>query len=147
MRLLERRFTVNVPPERAWSHLVRVEAWPSWARHIRRVDASPPGPLGPGSSGTIRLANGIRSTFRMESFEPGRRWLWSGPFLWLTVRYDHRFEARSDGATELVFTVEGEGFGAGSLGRLFAAVYARNLDRAIPRLVAELEAAEDGSGA
>jgi hypothetical protein len=36
----------------------------------------------------------------------------------------------------------GEGFGAGVFGRVFAAIYARNLDRAIPSLVRELETQE-----
>jgi len=35
--------------------------------------------------------------------------------------------------------LDGEGFGVGVFGTLFAAIYAVNLDRAIPRLVAEVE--------
>ncbi len=38
----------------------------------------------------------------------------------------------------ITFTVEGAGVGVNIVGRLFAAVYARNLDRAIPRLQALL---------
>jgi hypothetical protein len=39
----------------------------------------------------------------------------------------------------ITFTVEGAGVGVDSIGRLFASVYARNLDRAIPRLQALLQ--------
>ena len=43
--------------------------------------------------------------------------------------------------TRLVWTVAAEGRGVAFLGRLFAAGYARNLDRAIPNLQRELDKA------
>ncbi len=139
VRLLERRFTVKVPVEKAWAHLERVEHWPSWARHIRRIDLRPQGPLGVDSEGTIRLINGIRSTFRVEELNAGSNWRWVGPFLWITVHYDHQFKRTGPEESEIGFVLDGEGFGAGVFGRLFAAIYARNLDRAIPNLIKELE--------
>jgi hypothetical protein len=81
----------------------------------------------------------VKSTFRMEELDPGRSWKWAGPFLWITVHYDHRFRSLGPRETELTFSLEGEGPGVGVLGPIFAAVYARSLDRAIPRLVEELE--------
>jgi hypothetical protein len=52
VRLLERRFRVRAPLEKAWAHLEKVEQWPSWAQHsnpncfrypgvIESVSASP----------------------------------------------------------------------------------------------------------
>ena len=143
MRVLERRFAVKAPIERAWHHLEQVESWPAWARHIRRIELRPPGALGADSAGAIVLTNGIRSTFRMEELRPGESWKWAGPFLWLTVHYDHRFTAVGAGETEIAFLLDVEGFGAGLFGRLFAALYARNLDRAIPNLVARIEQGND----
>ncbi len=143
LRLLERRFTVDVAMEQAWTHLERVEEWPSWARHIRSIRLSPPGALTADTSGVIRLTNGVRSTFRMEALEEiegGRRWSWAGPFLGVTVHYDHRFTRLGPARTEIAFVLDGEGFGVGLLGRVFARIYARNLDRAIPNLIEELEA-------
>ena len=137
-RLLQRQFEVLVPLADAWRFLARVEEWPQWAAHIRRVDVTPPGDVGPGSSGAIRLRNGIKSTFRMQEFRPGTDWKWVGPFLWLTVHYDHRFEAVAPDRTRLTWTVDAEGLGASVLGRLFAAVYSRNLDKAIPALIASI---------
>ena len=139
IRLLERRFTVKVPLEKAWAHLERVEQWPSWARHIRRIDLQPQGLLGLESKGTIRLTNGVRSTFQMAELNPGKNWQWVGPFLWITIHYDHRFKRLGSEESEIVFVLDGEGFGVGVFGRLFAAIYARNLDRAIPNLIEELE--------
>lgn len=139
IRLLERRFTVRAPLETAWAYLERVEQWPTWARHIRSIDLRPQGPLTPGSEGSIRLRNGIRSTFRMTELNPGHNWMWVGGFLWMTVHYDHRFHRKGAEETEIVFVLDGEGVGARVLGRLFARIYARSLDRAIPNLIEELE--------
>lgn len=91
------------------------------------------------SQGTIYLTNGFRSTFRMEEFNADSNWKWVGAFLWLKVHYDHRFHRVGSGETEIHFTLDAEGFGVTVFGRVFAAIYARSLDRAIPKLIAELE--------
>src|SRR5262245_33680241 len=133
--LIDREFTVSVSRERAWQHLARVDQWPSWARHIKSIELRPERTLGPQSSGVIHLTNGIKSTFRVTEFNPDRNWKWVGPFLWLTIYYDHRFESISSRQTRLRFILEASGFGAGSLGRLFAWIYSRNLNKAIPLLI------------
>jgi hypothetical protein len=139
MRLLQRRFSVGVSTAKAWSHLAAVASWPSWARHIRNIELAPPGELTPQTAGVLRLTNGIRSTFRMTELNPGVNWKWSGGFLWLTVDYDHRFHRVADDRCEIEFIIDGRGFGVSVLGPVFASIYAKNLDIAIPRLVAELE--------
>ena len=139
MRLLERRFRVRVALEEAWAHVAKVTEWPTWARHIRRIDLTPAGPLTSQSEGTILLRNGIRSTFRMMELNPGANWRWAGPFLWLSVDYDHRFHRVAPQESEIEFLVNAEGFGVGVFGRLFAIIYAFNLDRAIPRLIVAIE--------
>jgi hypothetical protein len=126
--------------QRAWDHLARVEQWPSWALHIKKIELQPPGELGPQSSGVIRLTNGITPVFRMTEFNPPRNWKWVSRFLWLTVIYDHRFEALDGEHTKLIWIVEAQGWGAGILGRLFARIYRRNLERAIPLLIREMNA-------
>jgi len=140
MNQLRREFTVNLPVEKAWQHLARVEAWPSWARHIRQVEVQPPGELGPDSAGAFHLTNGLKPVFRMTEFNPYRNWKWVGGFLWLTVHYDHLFEESSPTQTRLTFVIEAKGFGVSVLGRLFAKIYSKSLDRAIPLLVQEMNA-------
>ena len=143
--LLQREFTVDVSLEGAWSHLARIEQWPSWAPHIKRIELKPPGELGPQSTGVIHLANGIKCVFRMTEFTPPHNWKWVSSFLWATVIYDHRFEPLDAEHTRLIWVIEGKGFGAPILGRLFAWIYRRSLDRAIPRLVAEMNATSSAS--
>jgi polyketide cyclase/dehydrase/lipid transport protein len=138
IELVRREFVVDVPLDHAWEHLARVEQWPSWAGHIRRVSLQPPGPLTATSAGAFTLAGGVRSTFRMEAYDPPRRWQWVGRFLLAKVHYDHRFEPVDAQHTLLIWTVIAEGPGSATLGRIFGAIYARNLDRAIPKLQSEL---------
>jgi hypothetical protein len=140
LELVRREFAVDVGQQDAWERLANVESWTSWAKHIKRVSLHPPGTLTDRSSGTFRLAGGARSTFRMEIFEPPTRWQWVGRFLTADVHYDHGFEAIDERHTRLVWTVDADGPGEGSLARVFGAIYARNLDRAIPNLQAEFHA-------
>ena len=137
--LLTREFAVAAPLDRVWTELAAVERWPSWARHIRSVRLEPPGALVPTTVGTLRLAGGVTSTFEMVELQPGRSWRWEGGFLWLWVSYDHVLTALDASRTRVRFDVAAEGFAVGVLGRLFAVIYGRNLDRAIPRLIALLE--------
>ena len=138
--LIQREVTVSVPSQWAWDHLARVERWPSWAPHIKQIELHPAGELGPQSTGVIHLTNGMKPAFRVTEFNPPRNWKWIGAFLWLTVIYDHRFESLDAERTRLIFIIEAKGFGASILGRLFALIYRRNLEKAIPLLVAEMNA-------
>jgi hypothetical protein len=137
--LIHREFTVGISSQRAWDHLARIKRWPSWARHIKRIELQPPGELGRQSIGVIHLTNGMKPVFRVTEFKPPQSWKWVGAFLWLTVLYDHQFEPLEAERTTLTFIVEAKGFGAGILGWVFAWIYRRNLERAIPLLIAEME--------
>jgi Polyketide cyclase / dehydrase and lipid transport len=138
--LIQREFTVGVPLQKAWEHLARVDQWPSWAVHTKRIDLQPPGELGPQSTGVLHLVNGMKPAFRVTEFNPPRNWIWVGRFLWLTVIYDHQFEELDAGHTKLTFIVQGRGFGARILGPFFAKLCRGSLEKAIPLLIAEMNA-------
>lgn len=141
-QLLTRTFDVEPQPPQVWDALVDAEAWPQWARHIARVDLTPPGPVSDSTHAVIVLTNRTKARVAVTEFEPGRRFRWDGSFLWLDLAYDHLVEATSNGGSTVTFTVHGNGSGISSLGRLFARIYARNLDRAIPRFQTQLNEAE-----
>ena len=96
------------------------------------------------STGVIHLTNGMKPVFRMTEFNPPGNWKWVGGFLWLTVIHDHRFERLDAEHSQIIFIIEAQGFGASILGRLFAWIYRRNLERAIPWLIAEIEGEASG---
>ena len=132
---IRREFAVDVPLLVPWRHLADVEHWPSWARHIKRAQITPTGALTLQSKGTFHLSNGIRSRFRMVEYNPPHNWRWVGPFLWLSVSYDHRFESIAPSRTKLIWIIEARGLGSSILVVPFAAIYNLNLDKAVPRLV------------
>jgi hypothetical protein len=138
--LLQRAFTVELPLEKTWQHLACIEQWPSWAKHIKQVELQPAGEFGLESTGRMVLTNGLKPAWKVTEFDPYRNWKWIGGFLWLTVYYDHRFEALSPTQTKITFELEAKGFGRSVLGRLFAKVYSKTLDRATALLVREMNA-------
>ena len=145
--LLRREFTVELPLKRAWQHLARVEQWPSWAKHIKQVELRPPGEFGQGSTGRLHLNNGVKTgwpgssaSFTVTEFNPYHNWKWVAPFLWLTCHYDHLFEELNPTQTKITFVIDAKGFGKSVIGRLFAMIYRTNLDRAIARLIQEMNA-------
>jgi hypothetical protein len=75
---------------------------------------------------------------KVTEFQDGRRFRWEGAFLWLGLGYDHLVTTDDTGRVRLTFTVDAAGLGVKLIGPLFAGIYARNLDRAIPRLQALL---------
>jgi uncharacterized membrane protein len=141
---IQREFVVDVPLEQAWDHLARIEAWPSWAKHIKSVAIEPRGGLSASTVAVFRLTNGIKARFAVTEFAPKCHWKWISGFLGLTIHYDHRFEPINHSRTKMQFIIEAKelGFGKFVLGKLYAAIYSKNLDKAIPNLVAEMQATE-----
>jgi len=135
--LVERSFMVPVPTANAWSALADVAGWPSWAPHIMEARVSPPGPVQAATAGTFRFRPVGRSRFVMTEFDPPRSWTWTGRAMGVTIDYQHRFETVSPQTTRLVWVVRSRRR-AGVRARLFALVYARLIDRAIPRFVASV---------
>lgn len=70
----------------------------------------------------------------MTVWEPQRRWVWEGAVFGSIVIYEHRFEPDGDAATTLDWIVSLQGPLTFLVRPVFAAIYGRNLDRAIPRL-------------
>jgi hypothetical protein len=145
--LLRREFTVELPLEKAWQQLARVEQRPSWAKHIKQIDVQPPGELGRKSNSRLHLNNGVKAgwpgscaTFTATEFNPYHNWKWVALFLSLKCHYDHLFEELNPTRTKLTWVIEAKGFRRSVIGRLFAKVYSKSLDRAIPLLVDEMNA-------
>lgn len=96
------------------------------------VQVAPPGPVGPGSSATLKLTNHSTATVGVTAFQDGRRFRWEGSFLWLGLGYDHLATTDETGPVTITFTVDAAGPAVNMLGPLFAGVYARNLDPCHP---------------
>ncbi|CAN5900951.1 hypothetical protein BH23ACT10_BH23ACT10_38540 [soil metagenome] len=131
---VSRTFDVAVPRAQAWDRLVEVERWPEWAPHISAATVTPSGPLGPSSAGVLDIRGFGRNTFRMSAWEPSERWEWTGGLPGVRIVYDHQFHAVDDATTTLTWVVTVDGPLAWLVRPVFARVYGRNLDKAIPQL-------------
>ena len=140
---IRREFVVDAPLGRAWEHLARIEAWPSWAKHIKSVAVEPPGELSPSTVAIFHLAFGLKARFAVTEFVPKSHWKWISNVLGSTIHYDHRFEPINQDKTKMQFIIEANDLGPGKflLLKLYAVMYCKNLDKAIPNLVAEINAA------
>jgi uncharacterized membrane protein len=140
-RVVDESFIVRAPLDFVWNHVARVEEWPSWAKHIRSISISPSGSLSLQTNATLRLSNGVKTSFEMIEFDPPHHWKWAGSFLGAQILYNHIFARKEHGETLVRFTVDVSG-GIGVLVRgIFGSIYRRNLSRAVPLLIAEIEAA------
>lgn len=131
---VQRTFDVDVASDEAWTRLAKLEEWPQWAPHIIAVEVSPPGPLGPSSTGALRIRRLGRNSFRMSAWDPPDRWEWTGGLPGVRIVYDHQFERTDDDTTTMTWVVALDGPLASLIRPIFSRVYGRNLDRAIPSL-------------
>lgn len=111
---------------------------------MKRIELQPPHQIGKRSIGVIRLANGMKT-----AFQPATKLDVEWPIS--LGKRDLRPSVRGGRhrTHQVIWIVEAEGFAANILGRLFATIYRRSLDKAIPRLVAEMNStsANDGGAA
>jgi hypothetical protein len=102
----------------------------------------PAGKLGPQTTGIMHLSNRMKPAFTVTEFNPPHNWKWIGRILWATIEYDHVFQEVSPEQTRLIWTVGAEGFAVSIFGSLFAKIYQKNLDTAVPLLVAEMNSSK-----
>jgi Polyketide cyclase / dehydrase and lipid transport len=138
VQAFHREFVVDAPLVAAWDHFASAAEWPSWHADLKRVDVTPPGALGAASVATLYPHKGPATTFRMTVFEPHRHWTWIGRLLWFSLVYDHRFEHVDERHTRITLHIDVGGVGASVFGRIVGAGSTKSLDKAIPKLMAEM---------
>jgi hypothetical protein len=136
--VVERSFMVEAPVNVAWDHLTKLEQWPSWAPHIKRVELTPPGALAEGSRGIFHQRRPMTATFQVKELRYLRNLTLRGRVMGIEIEYDHRLEAVSEHRTQVTFVAGCRGAGAGLTIKLFTMLHGRSLDQAIPLLIAEI---------
>ncbi len=64
-----------------------------------------------------------------------------GPFLGSQIFYDHIFSANERGQTTVRFAVDVAGLAGPLIRGIFGRIYRKNLDRAVPLLIQQIETA------
>ncbi len=130
---------VERSPSAAWDHMARLEAWPSWAGHIRAMDPEPPGELTESTAVVLDMRAGPKVRMVVTEYDPPHSWVWEGHSFGTTTRFEHRFEQVADERTRIWFLAWMDGPMAGLAAWAFGKVMHRNLSVALPRLKSEME--------
>jgi Polyketide cyclase / dehydrase and lipid transport. len=125
-------------PEAVWAVLADVDHWPSW--NPGYAEAHLDGPLVPGSSGTVRLANGMRRGFTLVEATPLAALVIGGAGPGASQRFLHTIEPLPSGGSRVSMAATMEGPLTPLLSRLFGKVMAGYYPTAVRQLVAAAEA-------
>jgi hypothetical protein len=125
-------------PEAVWAILADLDHWPTW--NPGYVEAHLDGPLATGSSGTVRLANGMRRRFMLVEATPLAALVLGGDGPGISQRFVHRIEPLPSGGARVSMTATMEGLLTPILSRLFGKVIAGYYPTAVRQLVAAAEA-------
>lgn len=132
---------VDRPLEVVWAHLAKLEQWPSWAAHIRRMEPTPPGQLTARTEVVLHMTVGFRTKMTVTEYDRPRRWLWEGRSLGTITRFEHKLEQVGEERTRIWFLAWMGGPLSGPAGWMFGRMMRRYLAVALPKLKAEIEAA------
>ena len=140
-QVVREEVVVDRSPSVAWKHLAKLEEWPSWAVHIRRMDPNPPGDLTDSTQVVLHMRAGPRTKMIVTEYDPPQRWVWEGRSFGVTTRFEHKLEEIGGGRTRIWFLAWMSGPLAGPAGWTFGKMMRRSLAQALPKLKGEIEAA------
>lgn len=140
-QVVREQIEVDRPPTVIWDHLAKLEQWPSWAGHIKKMDPTPPGELTSETEVVLHMKMGARTRMRVTEYDPPRRWMWEGKGFGTTIRFEHALEPVGEGRTRVWFLAWMGGPLSGPGGWTFGRMMRRYLSAALPALKAEIESA------
>lgn len=105
-QVVREEVVVDRSPSVAWKHLAKLEEWPSWAVHIRRMDPNPPGDLTDSTQVVLHMRAGPRTKMIVTEYDPPQRWVWEGRSFGVTTRFEHKLEEIGGGRTRIWFLDE-----------------------------------------
>jgi hypothetical protein len=127
------RAHIDAPAAEIWTHLIDLEAWPTWAAQFETLERLDAGPLGVGSRVRVKPRSMPSGVWTVTEFEEGSMFTWAaslGPDLRLIG--GHELLHRDDG-TDAEFWLEATGV----LGVLLSPVLRRSLFARNTRAAAE----------
>jgi hypothetical protein len=138
--VVREQVVVDRPAAEARKHLAKLQEWPSWAAHIRRMDPTPPGELTASTQVLLHMRAGPSTNLIVTEYDPPRRWVWEGRSFGVTTRFEHALEEIGEARTRIWFLAWMSGPLAGPGGWVFGKMMHRYLCRALPKLKREMEA-------
>ena len=139
MTRITRSIYIGAPPDAVWRVLVNIEAWPGWARQMKRLERLDPGPLAFGSRVRVTPKAMPGSVWEVTEYEERRSYTWTSkvaPGVRLTG--GHVVDPDPDGV-KATFWLASSGPLAAVLSPLLAVVFRRNTRLATEGLKAYVE--------
>lgn len=137
--VVREQVVVDRPAHAVWTHLAKLKEWPSWAKHIRQMDPTPPRELTASTHVMLHMRAGPRTLMIVTEYEPPRRWVWEGRSFGMTTRFEHKLEEIGEGRTRIWFLAWVSGPLSGPGGWIFGKMMHRYLALALPKLKGEIE--------
>lgn len=123
---VEDRIEIDAPASRVWQLTIDIEGWPAFTPTINRVERLDSGELRVGSRARLDQPDQPARVWTVTELEPGRRFVWSAPFLAWSMTASHEL-VPTDTGTANVLRLDLDG----PLARLVGALLRRPLRKAI----------------
>ncbi len=124
----------TAPPEAIFARWADMESWPEWDEALAWIRLD--GPFVAGMTGELKPRRGPKSTFIVESLEPGFGFTTVSAVPGGRLRIRHLTGVRTDGRTDVTVEVSIDG----TLARMWALILRRSISRSTPPGVARLVA-------
>lgn len=76
MRTFSTSIDIPAPPARVWEVMCDIERWPEWTASITSITRTSAGPLGVGSTATVKQPRLATAHFVVTNWQPGRGFDW-----------------------------------------------------------------------
>lgn len=126
---LESRITTTAGPDRVWTVVSDLDAWPQWLPTVDTLEREDPDqPHGVGAAYLVKQPRLPRARWKVTRWEPGTGFTWASSAPGVTTTGSHDVAPTPDGGTEIILTITWSG-PLGSLARLlFGRLTRRYLD-------------------
>ena len=110
---------IQAPPDKVWTVMTDVEAWPEWTASIASMERLDDAPFGVGSRVRIRQPKFPAVVWRVTDYEPGRYFAWGTSSAGMKVTAGHRIDPAGSGRSRVTLSLRQKGPLAPVFGLLF----------------------------
>lgn len=103
---MQSRTTTTADPDRVWTMLSDLDAWPRWLPTVERLEREEPDrPHGVGAAYLLKQPRLPRARWVVTQWEPGKGFTWTSSAPGITTTATHELTPTSDGGTAIVLGI------------------------------------------
>lgn len=119
--------TIDAPAELVWSVYTDVQAWASWTASVTDARVHPSGPLGVGTTASIKQPRLPRVVWTVTELEDGRSWAWQNRSPGANTVARHTITSTADGRVHVALSIDQRGLVGRPIGWLLKPLTRRYL--------------------